>query len=110
MGFVSEGVFAESLRNSTEFRGNLRNVFCHDPFLNDPIRLLIIDSFATCLLVFGKGKITSKTGTLFALCRGSAQILADFSEAILSTIRKTEVEPKTWTQSGLVGLRRTGLC
>ena len=64
MGVVSEGVFAESLRkfcgNSAEssrkirfiaprkgveslrkFRGNLRKMFCNDPFPNNPISELL---------------------------------------------------------------------
>ena len=67
-GVVSEGVFAESLRkfcgkfaetrfycarkgcgNSAEslrkFRGNLRKIFCNDPFPNDPISELLISLF-----------------------------------------------------------------
>ena len=65
-GVASEGVFAESLRkfcrhsaenlqkfrfnaSSAEslrkFRGNLQNIFCNDPFPNDPISELLTFSF-----------------------------------------------------------------
>ena len=78
-GVVSEGVFAEILRkfcgkfadntfycarkgcgNSAEslrkFHGNLRKIFCSDPFLNDPISVVLIimpcKMLLSCVAIF----------------------------------------------------------